>query len=490
MADIEDKTKVADVLMQKEASFEAVAASEALSPAEDRRLLRRADMWLLPVLFVTYMFQYLDKSTMANAAILGLRSDLHLQGQDYSWASSVFNFGYLAASGPIAFIIVRLPIGKFMSVSVLLWGAVLMCMAATKNSSGLIATRFFLGFMEAAVAPGFSIIVSLWYKRSEQPLRTGVWFLGNIVSGFFAGPLMYAFGHIHSYPAWKIVFLTFGGLTVVWGAVMFFILPDAPGKAWFFRPEDRPKAVLRINADSTGVKHNKWKMDQFWEALCDPKAWFTALLMLATNIPNGGISNFAAIVIHGFGFSVNETFLVNMIVTAFQGFFVLVVTIGSTYLPNSRTYFMMAGSTIGLIGAVVIRQLDNSNIWARYSGYCLLSAYTTNFPMILVMNTSNNAGITKKTTVNAMSFVAYCVGNIVGPQLFFDSEAPNYPSGFAAMLVCFCVTILATFALRLYLIWCNKKKDRISGPVEDQALATELEDDRTDREMDHFRYIY
>lgn len=79
-----------------------------------------------------------------------------------------------------------------------------MCMAAPHNAAGLIATRFFLGFMEAGVAPGFSIIVSMWYKRSEQPIRNGVWFLGNVVSGFFAGPVMYAFGHVTTFSAWKV----------------------------------------------------------------------------------------------------------------------------------------------------------------------------------------------------------------------------------------------------------------------------------------------
>jgi hypothetical protein len=71
----------------------------------------------MPLLFVAYMLQYLDKSAMANTAILGLRTDLHLVGQEYSWASSVFNFGYLAASWPIALLIVRFPIGKFMAIS-------------------------------------------------------------------------------------------------------------------------------------------------------------------------------------------------------------------------------------------------------------------------------------------------------------------------------------------------------------------------------------
>ena len=46
-----------------------------------------------------------------------------------------------------------------------------MCHAACTNFSGLMAARFFLGVGEAAVAPGFSLITGLFYKRREQPLR-------------------------------------------------------------------------------------------------------------------------------------------------------------------------------------------------------------------------------------------------------------------------------------------------------------------------------
>lgn len=91
-----------------------------------------------------------------------------------------------------------------------------------------------------------------------------------------------------------------------------------------------------------------------------------------------------------------------MIVTGFQGFFVVTATLGSSYLTNTRTLWMAAYTAIGVAGAVVIRQVDNSHIWARYSGYCLLSAYTVNFPLLLSMNASNVAGITEKTTVNSL----------------------------------------------------------------------------------------
>jgi MFS family permease len=46
-----------------------------------------------------------------------------------------------------------------------------MCHAASKNFAGLMTARFFLGVGEAAVAPGFSLIVGMFYTRKEQPLR-------------------------------------------------------------------------------------------------------------------------------------------------------------------------------------------------------------------------------------------------------------------------------------------------------------------------------
>ena len=46
-----------------------------------------------------------------------------------------------------------------------------MCHAACKNFAGLMAARFFLGVSESAVAPGFSLVTGIFYKRSEQPLR-------------------------------------------------------------------------------------------------------------------------------------------------------------------------------------------------------------------------------------------------------------------------------------------------------------------------------
>lgn len=42
----------------------------------------------------------------------------HLVGKEYTWCSAVFYFGYLAWSWPTSYLIVRLPLGKYLAVSV------------------------------------------------------------------------------------------------------------------------------------------------------------------------------------------------------------------------------------------------------------------------------------------------------------------------------------------------------------------------------------
>lgn len=73
---------------------------------------------LLPVMAVSYMFQFLDKSALAYTSILGLRESLHLSGSQFSWSNSIYYFGYLIASYPLGLLMVRFRVGKVIAISV------------------------------------------------------------------------------------------------------------------------------------------------------------------------------------------------------------------------------------------------------------------------------------------------------------------------------------------------------------------------------------
>lgn len=85
-----------------------------------------------------------------------------------------------------------------------LWAAILMLMSTCTNASGLWAARFFLGAVEAAMAPGMALIIGMWYKRSEQPVRQAAWFMGNVIGGTIGGVLAYGVGHVNGIAPWKV----------------------------------------------------------------------------------------------------------------------------------------------------------------------------------------------------------------------------------------------------------------------------------------------
>ncbi|RSL94668.1 hypothetical protein CDV31_014221 [Fusarium ambrosium] len=431
----------------KQPHDEDVAAgtiSEELSLEDDKRLLRRIDLFLLPVMAVSYMFQFLDKSALGFTAVMGLRDDLRLSGEDFSWASGIYYFGYLVASYPASMLMVRWRVAKTIAVAVVFWGAAHMIPAVANNAAGLLTLRFFLGIFESPIAPGLTAIA---------------------------------------------VFLIFGGATFAWAFAIAFFLPDVPTTAWFLSQNDRSKVITRVRENITGIKSNEFKWPQCREALLDVKTWFVALIQLCANIPDGGVHSFGSIVVQGLGFSEFQTLLLQSGSYLVQFALVLIATGGSTYLRNTRTYFMVWNFALSILGSVLIREYQGEQRWVSYAGFRLVIALGANFPLMMAIISGNFGGFTKKITVKAICFIAYCAGNIIGPQLFFAREAPSYPSGFLAMMVCFCICLLSCIALQVYLIMENRRRDSIvDAPETDEVDGSMMANlmDKTDKEIPQF----
>lgn len=142
--DLAGKDRAAQLLQQ-------AGQSIIVTPEENKRILRKIDLTILPIMLAVYFLQGLDKATLSYASVFGLVKDAHLGGQDYSWLGSIVYVAQLVLQPVIAYFLVKLPTGKFAAVMVFCWGAVLSFMALAKNFKGLLATRFFLGAFEAAV---------------------------------------------------------------------------------------------------------------------------------------------------------------------------------------------------------------------------------------------------------------------------------------------------------------------------------------------------
>ncbi|KAI0418268.1 major facilitator superfamily domain-containing protein [Xylaria grammica] len=429
------------------------------------RMVRRIDAHVLPLLFLTYMFNFMDKTILSSASVFGLREDNHLVKDQYAWVSSVFYFGYLVATYPATRLVARLPVAKYLGANTLFWGTVVALTAASRGFAPLLALRFLLGVAEASVSPALVFVTSTWYTRDEIPSRTGVWFAGNSVGGIVSSLLAYGLGHVHEHLApWRWMFIVLGAGTFLLGLLLLAFLPDSIATARFLSPRERKAATDRVVVAGLGATdYPAWKWSQMRECAQDPKTWLIAATALLCQIPNGGTQNFANIVITSFGFDALESTLINIPYSVLS-----IAAIAGTGWAAGRFHSM----NCILIALVVLPPIIGSALISHRAalphrvsllGYFLLATGPAALPLLLSLVQSNFRGVTKKMSMTALLFVAYCAGNIAGPQLFVAAEAPTYDTAFRAILISYSLVVGLALGLRIYLDSVNRRRQKTEG---------------------------
>lgn len=472
----------------KEATFTDLPYE--LDEATNRRLLRKTDLYLCPLMMVVYAIQFMDKSTNSSASIMGLRKDLHMKGNDFSWSGTSFYLGYLVFEFPAVYLLQRFPLIRTLSAFVILWGVVL-CLHATPNYPGFIALRTMLGMLEAAVTPAFVIITSQWYKRDEQFLRTAIWFGSNglgIIVGLF---MAYGLARNDHLPieGWKLVFIITGVMTIAVGIAIFFHLPDNPSKAWFLTEEERKLVALRVRSNQQSYENKKFKKEQFVEAFTDSRTWIYFFYALCSDIPNGGLTNFGSIL---FSETLGLGPLRGLLLQTPQGAveFVGCILFGIVVAITQRRAIVSLFSQAVVIAGVCLLAFLPHDQRAGLAGLYITALSPIGFICVLASVASNTAGHTKKVTVNAIMLVGYCVGNIIGPQTFRANDAPEYTPAKVVLVVMYCVSM----GLNGLLLWVNmrenKRRDK-EGSIEPTAeeLAEIQSADMTDKQNRFFRYV-
>ncbi|GAB7356406.1 hypothetical protein MBLNU459_g7180t1 [Dothideomycetes sp. NU459] len=462
--------------------------AEQMSAEDERRLVRKIDWMIMPLMWCCYCAQYLDKTLINYAAVMGLYSDAHITKADFSNLAWIFYVSYLVLEFPHGYGMQRFPTAKYLGVMVTCWGAIVAVTSACKNFGGLIVTRVLLGVFESAVAPSLILITSMWYRKHEQPPRTGIWYLGTGTGTIIGSLLSFAFQHVDSAVlySWQILFLVIGLITVCIGIAVVMLLPDNPMKSRLTHQE-KIWAIERLRENQTGIENKHFKLEQVIECFLDPQTWMLSLLTIASNVPNGAVSSFQATIIKNFGYDAKQTALLQIP----SGCVSIVAILIATYLAgryNQRGLNVVTLLIPGIIGGALMAFLPESNKAGKLIGNYLTQCIGASLPLLYSWVAANYAGHTKKVTMNAILLISFCLGNIIGPLTFRAQDAPNYIPAKITIIVTCAVAACISLILRTYYIWENKRRDKLVEETHMDHKADIEFADVTDRKNKEFRY--
>ncbi|PYH92157.1 MFS general substrate transporter [Aspergillus ellipticus CBS 707.79] len=498
----------------------AVVSEEAMEidPAVEKRVLRKIDAFFMPAMLIGYGIVYWDKAILGSASLFGMTTDLQLQVYDYStspptkdtsrlsWATSIFYFGMMAGLYPMTFVLQRFQIQRVLGPIVMLWAVTCAATAGVTSWKGLFVQRFFLGrlsltvpdvrmltragFVESVIPTGFMTVVSGYYTQKEQSLRQAWWFSGTGWFTIIGSALNYAFGQIDSgaLRPWQYIYIFAGALTFLFG-LWCCTMPNSPVSAWFLTPEERVVAVERLRKGQTGVRCQVIKKEQIVEAFLDVKLYLVAIMMAAAYTINGAISGFGPLIVSTFGYNTLDSILFQFPVGAICLIFIPLCGYISSRVPNTRIPMLIACCLPVIAGCVIIWKSD----WgyqpaAPVVGYAITGFFGPVVSLIITLGASNVAGATKKTVMAATVFVAYTVGNIIGPQLVNSKTVDqHYPELWESMVICYCITIAAAAALYAVLWRENRRRDAMD--LDDSQRDKLAFQDLTDKQNPFFRYV-
>lgn len=98
------------------------------------------------------------------------------------------------------------------------------------------------------------------------------------------------------------MFFIFGGITVLFGLTLWWLLPDSPMTASFLNRHERFIVINRLRSNKTGVKNSHFKKDQVLETFTDMRVWLLVLGVFCHNMTNSLQTTFTGIIIKGYPF--------------------------------------------------------------------------------------------------------------------------------------------------------------------------------------------
>jgi ACS family tartrate transporter-like MFS transporter len=195
---------------------------------------------LLPFVFTLYITSYLDRTSVAYAAI-GMARDLGFNDRVFGLGIGIFFLSYVALQIPGALLVERWSARRMISATMIVWGLLTAVTALVHTPVQLYQARFLLGAAEAGFFPGVIVYLSHWFIQEDRAKATSNFMAAIPLSLIIGSPVAgWILGHNwFNVQGWRWLFVLEGVPAIVLGITAFFVLTDWPSEAAWLAPEQK-----------------------------------------------------------------------------------------------------------------------------------------------------------------------------------------------------------------------------------------------------------
>ncbi|CZR63260.1 probable permease of the major facilitator superfamily [Phialocephala subalpina] len=442
------------------------------SRVDEKAVLRKMDLRLLPMLALLYLLSFLDRGNIGNAKIEGLTETLHMTGPEYNWCLTVFFFTYCAFEVPSNLMLKRLRPSIWLPTIMVAWGIVMTLMGIVQSYHGLLIARLFLGVAEAGLFPGVAYYITMWYCRHEGQLRQALFFSAASIAGAFSGLLAFAIAKmdgVGGLDGWRWIFILEGIATVLVAISAFFVLHDFPDTASFLTIEERAWVVHRLKYQGSAQSSHqvaetegfKWKYVK--AAFADWQIYVALWMYWGIVCPLYGISLFLPTIINELGYVSSTAQLLTVPIYITAAILTIVVAYYSDKSKYGRAPFIFIPMCAILIGFIIALA---ASAHGHLPGLVYAGVFITTcgiypaFPGNITWISNNIAGSYKRSAGMAFHIGAGNLAGAMASNFYRAADKPKYLLGHGLEIGFVSAGLVAVAVLRTGYMKVNDKRDR------------------------------
>ncbi|KAH6862884.1 hypothetical protein AA0119_g8730 [Alternaria tenuissima] len=451
--------------------------------AAERRLIRKLDMRILPVLWILYLVNFIDRANIGNAKIQGMEKELNLIGQRFNIAVWVFNLGYLVAGVPLQIAFKKYG-PKSLCVMMFCWGITVIGCGLVKRWEELVVCRLLEGIAESAYISGAAYLIGAYYSKREYLTRYVFFCTAGIVAGAingFLSSLIAKMDGTAGYGAWRWIFIIEGCVTIFVSMACWPVVPPFPENCTFLSPEDKALMLARIQADGGHVSDDEISFKKALHFLKDWKIWAGVAMNLGVTENANSLANFQPTILKGLGYTATQAQVHTIPVYLVGAAFSVIFAYMSEWL-NRRYLFYVLGWAV-LASGLIVEIVYPTNPKVRYMGMFFIASGCYLAMPISIIWVSMNCGSGYKRAVAIAAIINFgTAGAFVSSNVFLFKEAPRFRTGFSTGLGLACMGVVAATITWFGCKKENKRRDeaRLQMPeVLDQSMK-ELGDEHPD----------
>ncbi len=369
----------------------------------------------MPFLFLLYIFNVLDRTNVAVAA-LQMNAELGFSSAAFGFGAGIFFLGYSLFEVPSNLILARVGARRWIAIILIAWGLLASGMMLVRTPAQFYWLRFLLGLAEAGFFPGIIFYLCQWFPSARRATATSQFMIAIPLSAAFGGPLgglLLQFSGIGHLSGWQWLFLIEGLPSAVLGFAALKYLDDGPADAAWLPQESRAWLSERICSEQelAGFAHRIPGL----RAILHPLVWVLALPYFLALTVWYGYAFWAPVVISEALKSTNvATGLIIGAIAALSALAMLAVGASSDRRAERCAH---AALSIGVAGAGFLAAAVASHPLLRVAGLTLVSMGALGFlvpfwclPPLLFQGRAGAVAIALVSSIGS-------VGGFVGPSL-------------------------------------------------------------------------